>query len=442
MSSPWSASRDPAQEPSRLIIERAHDELVAGNLTDQRLEQVRPLVRASWERSWNWHVGAEGMPQLALDQEELQRYRLEHPLANAMEMIRGLLLPGDPADSGVVVAVGDHVGRLLWVEGDLRARVLTGELGLVAGANWSEDAVGTSAPGTALTLGRSVQIHQAEHYNRLVQPWSCTAAPVFDPETRKILGVIDVTGGSDAASPQARLLVDATARAVESELLVSRLRARADTALAPRRTPQRATTTGRATLRVLGRDRARLDIVGDDGESFGELSARHAEILLILATHRQGVSAERLTALVYGESASPDTLRPELVRLRKVLQRVAPELVPESRPYRLTVNLETDAQNVLSLLDRGAHRVALTAYRGPVLPDSVAPGIEEIRESVRAALREAMLAEASIDVLLSYADIPEGAEDEEVLRLCLEMLPARSPKRAGLVSRIERITQR
>jgi hypothetical protein len=26
-----------------------------------------------------------------------------------------------------------------------------------------------------------------------------------------------------------------------------------------------------------------------------------------------------------------------------------------------------------------------------------------------------------------------------VLRLCLEMLPARSPKRAGLVSRIERL---
>jgi len=32
-----------------------------------------------------------------------------------------------------------------------------------------------------------------------------------------------------------------------------------------------------------------------------------------------------------------------------------------------------------------------------------------------------------------------GAEDEELLRLCLRMLPARSPKRAALVSRIERL---
>ncbi len=84
----------------------------------------------------------------------------------------------------MVVAVGDAAGRLLWVEGDRHIRALTGDMGFVAGANWSEDAVGTSAPGTALTLDRSVQIRGAEHFNRLVQPWSCTAAPVHDPETR------------------------------------------------------------------------------------------------------------------------------------------------------------------------------------------------------------------------------------------------------------------
>jgi transcriptional regulator of acetoin/glycerol metabolism len=60
-------------------------------------------------------------------------------------------------------------------------RDLTGGMGFVAGANWSEEVVGTSAPGTALALGRSVQIHGAEHFNRLVAPWSCTAAPVTTP---------------------------------------------------------------------------------------------------------------------------------------------------------------------------------------------------------------------------------------------------------------------
>ncbi|GAA2871185.1 GAF domain-containing protein [Microbacterium arabinogalactanolyticum] len=442
MPSGWSSSRDPSPEASRLLIERAHEELVAGNLDDRRLQQVRPIVRDSWQRAWRDRVGAEGLPRLDFTREALETYRTAHPLAGAMDLIRTLLLPGAPEDSGVIVAVGDHAGRLLWVEGDLQQRMLSGEMGFVEGANWSEAVVGTAAPGTALALGESVQIHHAEHYNRLVQPWSCTAAPVFDPETRRILGVLDVTGGSEAATPQARMLVDATARAVEAELMIARLRARAEapaTASAPRR-PLRASVQ-RAQLQVLGRDRARLEAAGDasSGERVIELSARHAEILLMLAVHRQGLSADRLAELVYGEGASPDTLRPEMVRLRKVLERISPELVPQSRPYRLPIALETDAQNVLSLLDRGAHRVALSAYRGPVLPDSDAPGVVELREGLRGTLRETMLTEASVDVLLSYADIPEGADDVEVLRLCLEMLPARSPRRAGLVSRIEKL---
>lgn len=438
MAAPWHPSRDALPEASRLLIERAHEELIAGNLEDKRLQQVRPLVRESWERSLRGRVGPEAAPGLELATEELEAYRLSHPLASVMDMIRALLLGASEEDSGVVIAVGDQAGRLLWVEGDQQVRSLTGDMGFVAGANWAEDAVGTAAPGTALTLGQSVQIRGAEHYNRLVHPWSCTAAPVRDPETRRVLGVIDITGGDEVVSPQARLLVDATARAVESELMVARLRRRSETPR-PVSTSTRARPTTRATLHVLGRDRARLETEAASEESVIELSARHAAILLMLAVHRQGLSAERLAELVYGPDISVDTLRPEMVRLRKVLERHAPGLVPDSRPYRLPIVLETDAQDVLSLLDRGAHRVALTAYRGPVLPDSTSPGVEEFRESVRAALHEVMLSEASLDVLLAYAEIPEGQNDAATLRLALEMLPARSPKRAALVARITRL---
>lgn len=441
MAASWNASRDARPEASRLIIERAHEELIAGNLEDRRLQQVRPLVRESWERSWHGRVGPESAPHLDLAEDELERYRLTHPLASAMDMIRALLLPGSHEDSGVIIAIGDKAGRLLWVEGDHQLRSLSADMGFVEGANWSEDAVGTSAPGTALALGESVQIRGAEHYNRLVHPWSCSAAPVRDPETQQVLGVIDITGGDEVVSLQARMLVDATARAVESELLVARLRERQRTSRTS--SPPRSTgaDTVRAVLHVLGRDRARLETETERGEKVVDLSARHAAIMLMLAIHRHGLSAERLAELVYGEGASPDTLRPEMVRLRKMLEGTASALIPESRPYRLPMTLETDAHDVLSLLDRGAHRVALTSYRGAVLPESTSPGVEEFRETVRATLREVMLSEASLDVLLAYAEIPEGQNDVEALRLALGMLPARSPKRAGLVARIERLEQ-
>lgn len=450
MTSPWSPRREISPQTSRLLIERAHEELVAGNGEDRRMRDVRPLVQESWRRSLASLVGAEALPPLDLASAELEEYRRTHPLASVMDMVRALLLPGEAAESGVVVAVGDAAGRLLWVEGDHHIRTLTGDMGFIAGANWSEGAVGTSAPGTALALDRSVQIRGAEHFNRLVQPWSCTAVPVHDPESRRILGVIDVTGGDEMITPQAQLLVDATARAIEGELLVARLRARAEQPQSRRPTHRRAgaaTPADRITLRVLGRDRALLEVAREGTETVSELGQRHAELLLMLATHRQGVSADQLGELVYGDAdagrpaagVGTVTLRAEMVRLRKVLEKVAPALVPESRPYRLTVELETDAQQVLSLLDRGAHRVALAAYRGEVLPDSTAPGVEELRDTVRTALREALIAEASVDVLLAFAETDAGAEDDELLRLCLKMLPARSPKRAALVSRIERL---
>jgi hypothetical protein len=434
MASPWSTRLEVAPDTSRLLVERAHEELLAGNDGDPRLADVRALVRDSWRRSLASSVGAERLPRLDLSADELEAYRRAHPLAGVMEMVRALLLPGSADDSGVVVAVGDAAGRLLWVEGDRRVRTLTGDMGFVAGSNWAEAEVGTSAPGTALALDRPVQIRQAEHFNRFVQPWSCTAAPVHDPETRRLLGVIDVTGGPEAVTPQAQLLVDATARAIESELLVARLRSRAE---APRRAAPRRRARAEATqttmLRVLGRDRALLEVAGG---AVTELSARHAEILLMLATHREGLSAEALGELVYGEPAV-ETLRPEMVRLRRVLGQAASELMPLSRPYRLPAPLETDVQHVVSLLDRGAHRVALAAYPGAVLPDSIAPGVERLRDSLRGALRETLIEEAGIDVLLAYADTADGADDTELLRLCLGMLPARSPRRAGLVARLE-----
>ena len=432
MPSPWSPGSGSTPDSSRLIIERAREEFVLGNDGDARVADVRGVVRESWRRSREGRVGVEGLPPLALSAEELELLRAQHPLGSVMDMIRGLLIPGAAEDSGVIVAVGDAAGRLLWVEGDRTLRSLTGDMGFVPGADWSETAVGTAAPGTALALDRSVQIRGAEHFNRL-------------------LGVIDVTGDDPAASAQAQLLVDATARAVEGELLLARLRERAaaprtaataDRADADTPQPRRmrpASASVVATLRVLGRDRALLETLADGHLRVSELTTRHAEILLCLATHRQGVSADLLGELVYGDPEASTTLRAEMVRLRKILERVAPSLAPESRPYRLTTPLETDAHQVLSLLDRGAHRVALAAYRGDVLPDSTAPGVEEFRDTVRVTLREALVAEASLDVLLAFADTDAGADDVEVLRLCLSMLPARSPKRAGLVARIERL---
>ncbi|MCI4657543.1 GAF domain-containing protein [Cryobacterium zhongshanensis] len=412
---------------------------------------VRRLVQESWERSLSLHIDpARPAPEPELSSDALRELRDRHPLSAVLPVVQNLLIRHS-LESGLIVAIGDESGRLLWIDGDRAVRRRAEGMLFVEGADWSERRVGTSAPGTALTLDHGIQIQRAEHFNWLAHSWSCTAVPIHDPDSGSILGVIDVTGGDDAVGPQTLPLVEAAAWAMEAELRIQRLRGRNDAGFgrgAPRdhavmrvagfaQTPapsaQRRPTNARVS--VLGRDTGFLE----NGLASFELSPRHAEILTLLAWYRDGLTADRLSQLLSDQPNSVDNLRAEMVRLRKVLDGTEPPLSIASRPYRLGSPVELDAQRVLALLERGAHRVALGTYRGPLLPASVAPGIVEIRSEISSRLRQALLSDASPDLLLEYARSDEAAWDEEVWRACLELLPPRSPKRASVVARLGKI---
>ncbi|MFT2816430.1 GAF domain-containing protein [Leifsonia sp. A12D58] len=377
-------------------------------------------------------------PSLADD--DLREYRSSHPLALVLPTIHNLLIR-HTYDASLIVAVGDQAGRLLWVDGDRTLRHKAESMLFIEGADWSETAVGTSAPGTALALDRSMQIRGTEHFNRIVHPWSCSAVPVHDPSTGVIIGVIDITGGDDAVGPIALPLIEATVAAVEAELKLRRLdellahSSRSAHSLRSRTRQPRPAQQPRALLTVLGTESGRLEI----GETSVGLSLRHAEILTLLAWHHDGLSARALAELLYGSDDALVTVRAEMVRLRRVLERRAPMLTLESKPYRVTVPLELDAQRVLAFLTRGAHKVALAAYAGPLLGASESPGISAIRAEVSGALRTALLTDASIDTLLAYARTDDAAFNREVWHTCLTLLPTRSPKRAAVVARIELI---
>lgn len=421
-----------------------HEQLDSHGLKGEQLQGLRSLIRESWQRSAQLHANPDNPEApLAMDREELEEYRRQHPLAAIMPVIHKLLvLPSH--DSGMLVAVGDEVGRLLWVEGDPAMQRRAEGMMFVPGADWSEATVGTSAPGTALALGRGIQIAGAEHYKRSVHPWSCTAVPFHDPDSGALLGVVDITGTESAVAPHTLSLVEATVAAAQAHLRVERLQAAAARQSAParRRSPApktadtpSATSLYRNSLQLLGRDQALLSI---DGHTVA-LSGRHSEILALLSTHPEGLNAEELCALLYPGGGSTMTLRAEMVRLRKVLQQLNPASVPESRPYRLPLDLVPDSGQVLNCLQRGAHRIALEIYRGAVLPRSEAPGIAELRNRVSSLLREAVLTDGSAESLLRYAELPEAKDDVEVRLAALRLLPPRSPRRAAVVADLERL---
>jgi hypothetical protein len=271
--------------------------------------------------------------------------------------------------------------------------------------------------------------------------------PFHDPDSGAVLGVVDITGTATAVAPHTLSLVEATVAAAQAQLRVERLQLAAELASRPPRRRATAAASGgpgagakegslyRNSLQLLGRDQALLSL---EGKTVA-LSARHSEILALLSTYPDGLSAEELSVLLYPGDGSTMTLRAEMVRLRKVLQQLDPAAVPGSRPYRLPVDVVPDSGQVLSCLQRGAHRIALEIYRGAVLPRSEAPGIVELRNKVSMLLREAVLTDGSAEALLKYAGLPEARDDVGVRRAALRLLPARSPKRAAVVADLERL---
>ncbi|MBL0939863.1 MAG: sigma 54-interacting transcriptional regulator [Gemmatimonadaceae bacterium] len=183
------------------------------------LETVRPSVRESWQRSLHRGI-APGMPRapLALDAADLDAIRFEVDwLPHAEVAIRahanGSLLDGH------IVALFDANARMLAATGDPAALDGLSDINFRPGALWSEDAVGTNGPGTALALGRSIHIIGAEHFCAGWHGWHCAAAPIRDPLTQQVIGVLDLSGFRDRAHPHTLSLATAIAVAVEQRLI-------------------------------------------------------------------------------------------------------------------------------------------------------------------------------------------------------------------------------
>lgn len=440
----------PGTDPSllRREVARAHEEFVTtGRLPWRRASPVRAVVRDSWRRCRESGLDPEHpSPVVGIADRDLAAYREEHPLAAVLPVIRALLVDGAPGCEQLV-AVGDERARLLWVEGSSELISRAEGIGFFEGADWAEATAGTNAPGTSLTLGRPLQIYASEHFSRPVQPWSCAAAPIHDPDSGRVLGVLDLTGGDHIAAPHALSLVRATVAAAENELRLLRLRgavpagtgtggspAGAARGAGPGADASPARDAGEETdarLEVLGRDRARFTAPGDTRV---ELSPRHSEIVLLLARNPRGLTGDALGALLHEEESSRVTVRAELSRLRRLL---GPGLLA-SRPYRLLAPVATDAAEVHRRLARGAYRRALAGYPGPLLPRSQAPGVVDAREELDAEVRRTLLHRGDGDLLLDWVGRPENGGDVAALRAALATLPPGSPRRQIVHARLDR----
>jgi hypothetical protein len=407
--------------------------------------EVRSLIADSWRRSRGAGVSPEGhVPPRMHARDDLRELREEHPLARMMPTLRHLLL--DVAEAARhIVAVCAADGELLWVEGPARVCVAAEDtMNFAEGTLWSEAGAGTNALGTALAVGHPIQVFAAEHFNATVHPWTCSAAPIFDPEDGCLLGTIDLTGPYRMTHPHSLALVTAAAGAATGALRQElwqrdeRLRDRYIRRLVHlgRRPTGVVSHSGRVVMAHptgwLGTDvgipgegrvgflpggetflaepigveggylvwaaprsgqapprrQLRLRLMGEprawlDGSPL-HLSPRHAEILALLALRPEGLSSEQLGAALYGPGSPLASVRSEVSRLRRVLGSAL-----ATRPYRLVADVDADVLDLRRHALEGSLADARAVRGEGLLPRSCAPGVEELRAAIDDLMRDA-----------------------------------------------------
>lgn len=376
---------------------------------------VRSLVVDSWRRSEAAGVTrTASQAPLALPSDVLRDYRAAHPLWQAIPVLYDVLEQAI-VESDAVLALADEHGQLLFVRGNTAAMARAEAIGFAEGASWDEHLVGTNAPGTALALRAPVIVRQEEHFLDSVHHWSCAAVPIRDLRTGEVLGAVDVTGNDQVIVPQTMAMLRAAARLAEVELV------RVGGPL-PQRSP---------ALSALGVDSAALDT----GDRTVSLSPRHSEIVAMLVAHPHGLTGDEIACGLYESEAGASTVRAELQRLRAILG----DRVLGSRPYRLIPPVKGDWATVLDRIGDGEVEAALRAYSGPLLPRSIAPAIEELRESVHESLAAAVRGSGRADLLTTWTRHPWGADDVRAWEALTRLLPVTSPLRTVAQAHLQRL---
>ncbi len=409
-----------AASPTR--VQRAYEQFLGGILPAEGT--VRALVRDSWLRSRDRGIDPGGAipDEGPMGDADFQAYRATHPLTAIRPLIESLIVE-DLADTDAVVALGDAQGRLLWVEGARSARTAAAHIDFVEGAVWSETAVGTNAPGLALAVDRGVQIIGPEHFASTVQNWNCAAAPIHDPVTGAVIGVLDITGGDAAAGPFALTAVRSVVAAIEREL--------------------RATAVD-LTATAVPTDRARIEVldgaprwVAADG-STRMLSPRHAEILLLLAAYPQGLTTDQLAMKLADDELGSVTVRAEISRLRRSLGDVV-----VSRPYRLATDIGSDVADARRHIEKGELIATIRAIgRGGLLAESMAPGITELFDELLVDLRSRLVAACDAGAWEAWVDSPLGRDDLTAWAQLGRLLPPGHPGRARAAGRARLLDRR
>ncbi len=178
---------------------------------------VRPEITASWRRSQGHGVARETLTA-PYDERALD---VDSPFVRTADPVLEQLVE-DLTHSPSCVVLADQRGRILRrVTADPRFDSRLDDVLVAPGFNYSERYVGTNALGTALHDRTMRVVHEREHFNDRLARLCCSAAPVRDPLTGRVLGAVGIAAPARSGDASWAALVRQTGLLVETRLFDS-----------------------------------------------------------------------------------------------------------------------------------------------------------------------------------------------------------------------------
>jgi transcriptional regulator of acetoin/glycerol metabolism len=188
----------------------------ADQLTDLRIDRsittLRPVIASSWERCLS----------IGLAPDRYQIFNREVDTQSAFVHAAGPVVAHvheDLASLEVSVFVtDDHANTVLRADAGQGIGRKVERLGIVVGASFAEETMGTNAIGTALTAGGATLVAGGEHFADAIGSFTCAASPIRDRRLGRIVGVLDLTCDAEDGNPLMVGLARTAAREIELSL--------------------------------------------------------------------------------------------------------------------------------------------------------------------------------------------------------------------------------
>ncbi len=178
-------------------------------------ELVREAIALSWKRSAQGGlIRAEPFvaePEVDLDPAS-RLLRAAAPVLDELEV--------QISGTGFCILLADSECRIvarLFDSAAVERRIE--QLGAVVGSRFAEDVVGTNALGTPLEIGHGIVVNGEDHYLEHFGDVSCYGHPIVHPITRRVEGILDMTGIGPRANPLFGPFLSRAAKDIERRLL-------------------------------------------------------------------------------------------------------------------------------------------------------------------------------------------------------------------------------